>query len=759
MQKKYLIFCLYAFFSFYVKGQTVSVPVQDEGLESLLFTEIPSIITRMDAGKVPASVTTITEEDIRLTPARNLFDLMEVYVPGALYMTHSEGMEPAIRGISSDRKNKFLCLVNGKAVNIKGHTGVSSETENWDLGDIYKIEIIRGPGSVTYGPGAVMGVINIITKDAVTAAGIKGGAYYVSDYDAYGVRASAGKYVNENLAYYTYASYNYAEGIENPDAYRVASSGRYGYYGSSSGASSIPTSDYYHNTYDVPHLKFYANVNFMEEWKFWARYTNNGTPTVASGPKRRYMNTGDYYDAGSRQDRQGILSLDNNHQFSDTLSLKTSFSMMSSDSEFQNPSTYSSDKSNGTNYSWNFSEDQVLLKSTLLMDISDTTQIAFGAAYEYGHWGPGWGDSEKDFRMGDNADIVSGPDSNVLPALTTAPVYAGDGWNTDTWSVFGEFNTRLFMNTNVIASARLDKNTYTDTLFSPRLAIVSDWADIGITKFIIQRSLRMNNAEQLWQQDQEGVETDPEKFDGVELIYEPILKGDFSVSSSVFYNELEVLGWNGDQRTTVLLGTGSLYGAELELAYNKDRFMFGINHSYVNLNDWELEEGVGAGGFSYSDMNKNSRYGTGSTILLLGSGDDINNWSKNTTKFFSNFYFLERKLTLHANMQCYWKYEGGEDQLNVVESATANTTYETLATAAREDIEDKDAYETNFRLNMSVQYDFNDSLSLNVFVMNLWTTNDNKRYYYDSCNIGPYATRVVWVEEPTVYGIKMDYSF
>ena len=759
MRKLGLLLCMSGLFSLYIQAQSTTPMATEEGLEALLFTEIPSVITKVEADKVPASVTTITEEDIRVTPARNLFDLMEVYVPGAMYMIHSEGMEPAIRGISSDRKNKFLCLVNGKAVNIKGHTGVSSETENWDLGDIQKIEIIRGPGSVTYGPGAVMGVINIITKDAVTANGIKTGTYYVSDYDAYGVRASTGKYVNENLNYYAYASYNYADGIENPDAYRVSSNGTYGYYGKTNGVSSIPTSDYLHNSYDAPHLKFYTNVNFMEEWQFWARYTSNGSPTVASGSKRRYMNTGDYYDAGTRQDRQGILALDNKHEFSEQISLKTSLSMMSSDSEFQNPSTYSMDKSNGTNYSWNFSEDQVLLKSTLLMDLSESTQVALGVAYEYGHWGPGCGDSEKDFRMGDNANIVNGPDSNVLPSLTVDPVYAGDGWDTDTWSVFGEYNTRLFTNTNVIASARLDKNTYTDTLFSPRLALVNDWEDIGTTKFIIQRSLRMNNAEQLWQQDQEGVETDPEEFDGVELIYEPLLKGDLSVSTSIFYNELEVLGWDGDQSRTVLLGTGSLYGAELECSYKKDRYMVGVNHSYVDLNEWELEEGIGAGGLSYSDMNKTSKSGTGPTVLLMGSGDNINNWSKNTTKFFSNFYFLEKKLTLHANMQCYWKYEGGEDQLDVVEKATANTSYEASTTAARKDIEDNDAYETNFRLNMSVQYDFNDKLSLNVFVMNLWSTNDNKRYYYDSCNIGPYATRVTWVEEPTVYGVKADYSF
>jgi len=34
------------------------------------------------------------------------------------------------------------------------------------LGDIEQIEVVRGPGSIVYGPGAVAMVIAIKTKDA-----------------------------------------------------------------------------------------------------------------------------------------------------------------------------------------------------------------------------------------------------------------------------------------------------------------------------------------------------------------------------------------------------------------------------------------------------------------------------------------------------------------------------------------------------------------------------------------------------------------
>ena len=59
----------------------------------------------------------------------------------------------------------MLLLVNGVNMNTEffwGPPGAILNSTNYDYID--RIEVIRGPGSVTLGQGALLGVINIITK-------------------------------------------------------------------------------------------------------------------------------------------------------------------------------------------------------------------------------------------------------------------------------------------------------------------------------------------------------------------------------------------------------------------------------------------------------------------------------------------------------------------------------------------------------------------------------------------------------------------
>jgi outer membrane cobalamin receptor len=167
--------------------------------------DVPATITEQNPQKSPASVTVISAEDIARTPARNLMDLLEIYVPGAFYMNHSVGPLPGIRGILVDRPYKFLVNVNGINVNIKAHYGARLELLNWDLNDIEKIEIVRGPGSVTYGPGAIGGVINIYTKTAREAPGIAVGGFFWDKYDSIGNYISYGRHTDK-LDLFTYFS-------------------------------------------------------------------------------------------------------------------------------------------------------------------------------------------------------------------------------------------------------------------------------------------------------------------------------------------------------------------------------------------------------------------------------------------------------------------------------------------------------------------------------------------------------------------------
>ena len=143
-------------------------------LEELLEVRVhvPAAITKLGPLQTPASITNIDQELIRMTPARNLYDLIESYVPGAFWMNHEKGPRLAVRGIITNRNSKFLLLVNGRNMNHKSTYGAKSELEMWDLSDIESIDVVRGPGSVTYGPGAIAGVINITTKSSAAGTGV-----------------------------------------------------------------------------------------------------------------------------------------------------------------------------------------------------------------------------------------------------------------------------------------------------------------------------------------------------------------------------------------------------------------------------------------------------------------------------------------------------------------------------------------------------------------------------------------------------------
>ena len=57
----------------------------------------PEQVAKLSLAEAPASITIITEEDIRRTPARNIYDLIEVYVPGATWMDYEDGVTFEVR--------------------------------------------------------------------------------------------------------------------------------------------------------------------------------------------------------------------------------------------------------------------------------------------------------------------------------------------------------------------------------------------------------------------------------------------------------------------------------------------------------------------------------------------------------------------------------------------------------------------------------------------------------------------------------------
>lgn len=74
-------------------------------------------------------------------------------------------MDVAARGFAFDETSVMLVLIDGQAVNVVPYSGIQWTTIPITLNEIEKIEIIRGPASSVYGADALIGVINIISKN------------------------------------------------------------------------------------------------------------------------------------------------------------------------------------------------------------------------------------------------------------------------------------------------------------------------------------------------------------------------------------------------------------------------------------------------------------------------------------------------------------------------------------------------------------------------------------------------------------------
>ena len=134
-----------------------------EAMQSYTLDDIVVTASRSETAisDVPADVTLISEEQIERGNYKSVSDALK----GANINVVQKGFAayPVING-----DTRVLVMVDGKKVNWD-HLMVSGDTNAVDvdqiaIGDVERIEIVRGPNSSLYGERAVSGVINIITK-------------------------------------------------------------------------------------------------------------------------------------------------------------------------------------------------------------------------------------------------------------------------------------------------------------------------------------------------------------------------------------------------------------------------------------------------------------------------------------------------------------------------------------------------------------------------------------------------------------------
>jgi outer membrane receptor for ferrienterochelin and colicin len=188
-RKKNLLF-LFLFFnilSAYSQELSDSLSFYNMTLEELMDIKISvASKTELSVRESPSVVSVISAEEITSMGARDLMDVLGM-VPGFNFGMDVFGVVGmSARGLWS-HEGKVLLLLDGQEFNDLTYLNTQFG-QRFDVTQIERVEIIRGPGSSVYGGSAALGVVNIITKSGKTLQGIEATSTYGFLNDTYARR-------------------------------------------------------------------------------------------------------------------------------------------------------------------------------------------------------------------------------------------------------------------------------------------------------------------------------------------------------------------------------------------------------------------------------------------------------------------------------------------------------------------------------------------------------------------------------------------
>lgn len=148
-----------------------SAPAVATAAASLPAVVVTSTRSPIQADRSIADVTVLTAEDLALQSGRTLAEVL-AQQPG-IQLTSNGGLGKSssifMRGMEA---RHVLLLVDG--VRYGSATLGQADFDNLPLGDIERIEIVRGPLSSLYGSDAVGGVVQVFTRRAQPGQGLRG---------------------------------------------------------------------------------------------------------------------------------------------------------------------------------------------------------------------------------------------------------------------------------------------------------------------------------------------------------------------------------------------------------------------------------------------------------------------------------------------------------------------------------------------------------------------------------------------------------
>jgi outer membrane receptor protein involved in Fe transport len=681
-------------------------------MEDLMNVEVVSTatLTKTTPRLVPAAVTTITAEQIKASGARSLYEVLDIYVPNLQVIRHHwESDHIGLRGTINDRDDKYLLLVNGRVMNERTHYGALTERDLVMLQDIHHVDIVRGPGSALYGPGAIAMVINIVTFNANTFKGTEVTGRMGAIEEFYSGEVKHGQAFDDNdggiFVYAGGGKYNGASKYDAPQIfpYTFPDSS----YDTDAGDpfTNAPINRDGQSARNKPPAKIHIELT-KGDWDIWGRYTRGGRqfPWAASSfaPSPVGWNitpvSNNFY---SYQQMTGFIG--HKQELTKNIDIDYSVSYETTDfTEYRQNSTTNA-----------YREDEYHGKILLQWTPGEQHKVALG--------------SEISHRVLGLKNSLWPDIAPVSMQLSTMP-----RWSTDMYSLLGEWQWNINDKWTTFLGGRIDDHTYTKPMFSPRAAVVYTPTEKDTLKLMWSRSVRANVEEEMKRQamDGNGLST-PEKLDTIEFRYERQQSKNLDLAASIFmhYNFM-LVSWDETTGQSTNVGMQKDWGAELEASYHTEKTRLTLSHGYTKLLEFELTPGRT----------------TYATAKPFGYGDDLANWSNHITKLTAQ-HKLDDKWTLNASFRIYWGFPGTKDY---------GKYSPVLHPGGGQFIEDgwEKAYRGNYFLNLGLQYQPSKDLTIGVMGYNLlgiFNIDLNKRNYLDSN--GDYRC-----EAPAI-GVSVTYKF
>ncbi|MFW2373731.1 MAG: TonB-dependent receptor plug domain-containing protein, partial [Gammaproteobacteria bacterium] len=147
------------------------------GLEENILEDMPIVLsaTRLaqPLNESPVAMTVIDREMIDASGARTIPDLLRL-VPG-FQVGYFDGNSPVAtyHGLADELSRRVQVLIDGRSVYVPALAAIQWSDLIITIEEIERIEVIRGPNAAAYGNNSFLGVISIITRQAIEDQGQK----------------------------------------------------------------------------------------------------------------------------------------------------------------------------------------------------------------------------------------------------------------------------------------------------------------------------------------------------------------------------------------------------------------------------------------------------------------------------------------------------------------------------------------------------------------------------------------------------------